>query len=163
MLHVARDKAARWHITNWDVMEADIDSALGSLPELDGAVTVNVLYTLRQPRATITRIAQKLKCGGWWYACDLGRVMRLWDWGKYLVTRALLEHGFAETWRLFRATRVVRKQNRLIAELQRSGVFWTHNLTEFEEAFSNSGLAVIQSSADLYRTYNDLVIARRMK
>lgn len=161
MLRVAKEKAARAAVQNWSLVESDIDAALTNLPDLDGVVTINVLYTLEHPLVSISHIAEKLRFGAYWYACDLGRRMRVWDWGRYLLIRALPKHGIRGTIRLLKMTQAVREQNRRIADLQRTGRFWTHTLAEFEAAFRHAGLEVLHASDRLYREYNDLIIARR--
>ena len=102
MAAVAGAKAARAGVRNWSLVPHDIETALDALPPLDAVITVNVLYVLPRPGEVIDRVASKLKPGGTWFACDLGRPMHPISWGLYLVAHSVRGRGVAATLRNLR-------------------------------------------------------------
>lgn len=158
MLRSARAKADQAGLGNWNVVDMDVEQDAWGLPTLAGIVTVHALYAFKNPQRVIKKMCAHLRPGGLVYACDLGRVMNVVDWGVYLVAASIRSNGLWETARLFVRYAEVRRQNQRICACQRAGVYWTHRLAEFTDCFRAQGLTPLTATSSFYRGYDDLVI-----
>jgi 2-polyprenyl-3-methyl-5-hydroxy-6-metoxy-1,4-benzoquinol methylase len=161
MLTIAGSKAKQAGLGNWLPIRLDLEGDNWDLPPLAGAVTVHCLYSTKRPRQLIHRICSQLAPGRHLYACDFGRVMNVMDWARYLIGASLFTRGFFQTLTLVMRSGIIRKQNRLVAQAQREGTYWTHNLAEFRSCFEHEGITVTEASDRLYRGYDDLVVGRK--
>lgn len=161
MIRVAEEKAMHAGIKNWSVWQLDLEGADWGLPELAGAVTVHALYSLSEPEIAIRKIIQSVAHGGVIYACDLGRVLNLRDWSKYLLSCAVKKHGIARAIRLFMQSGIIRNQNKKIAKNQRGNQYWTHTLAGFRDVFEREGVNISYASDRFYRGYDDLIIGNK--
>ncbi len=161
MIRIAQGKALRSELKNWSVWQRDLGSTDWGLPELSGAVTVHTLYALNEPEMAIRKIIQSVEHGGLIYACDLGRVLDMRDWTKYLLCCAVKKHGIARTVRLFMQSGIIRNQNMEIAENQRKKKYWTHTLAEFMAVFEREGVNISYAADRFYRGYDDLIIGNK--
>ncbi len=162
MIQVAENKAHIAGLKNWKVVRLDLTQDLWPIPKIAGATIIHALYSLSQPKDIITRICTLLKPGGHVYAANCGRPMKVADWGKALIWHSLRANGVLKTLSLLARTGSVRRENRHIAECQRSGQFWLHDLAEFRAAFEAQGMAIELSLDNLYRGYDDIIVAKRM-
>jgi ubiquinone/menaquinone biosynthesis C-methylase UbiE len=161
MLRVAQLKAQTAGIPHWRAVSLDLQRNSWELPQLAGVVTVHCIYAISNPCQFIQRLCAQLRPGGHVYACDFGRQMNVRDWAGYLVAQSLRANGFWRTARLFAQCGQVRRQNRQVAECQRYGTYWTHDLAEFRAAFEAAGIEILTASNSLYRGYDDLIIGRK--
>ncbi|MEM6624838.1 MAG: class I SAM-dependent methyltransferase [Pseudomonadota bacterium] len=128
--------------------------------QFDLIVTTHAIYTLQDPQAGLAKMHQLTRPGGWLFAIDFGRQMRIWDWRLYLMTQLLRSAGPLKTWRLARAGREIARQNGRVGQLQRSGRFWRHDRTAFVGALQQAGWTVLDSDT-VYRGYSSLAICRK--
>lgn len=159
MSEIARQKAAG--LSNWRTVSLDVQSDDWHLPVLAAIVTVHSLYTFPRPHRVIQRMAAQLRRGGFIYACDVGRVLKIRDWTWYLLKEAARAHGVPATVSLFCRGQEIRRQNQAVVRGQRCGTYWTHNLAEFRAAFEAAGIEVQSATDSLYRGYDDLIVGRK--
>ncbi|MEM8671175.1 MAG: methyltransferase [Planctomycetota bacterium] len=157
----ALEKARRLSLDNWEIVELDLNNAVWELPALNGVLTVNALYTLRDPKRAIDNIARALAPGGYVLATDIGRVINMLDWVLYLFRESVKANGLLKTVKLLRRNSLARRINHQIAAKQKSGEYWTHELHEFEGLFEQTGIEIISKSAQYYRGINDLVVGKK--
>lgn len=162
MLRIAATKADMADVKNWRAVAIDLERESWELPELAGAVSVHCIYAMRNPRQFICRLRTQLRQGGHLYACDFAREMNVRDWARYLLAESLRANGVWHTAGLFVRCGQVRRQNRRVAECQREGTYWTHNLSEFRAVFEAAGIEVLCASNILYRGYDDLIVGRKL-
>lgn len=161
MLSIARSKAGKFGLNNWEAIALNCEQETWNLPALDGAVSVHCIYALKNPKGFIEKLCSQIKPGGYLYACDFGREMNVFDWGRYLMIESIKSRGFRATMRFVAQCGQVRRQNKRVAACQKSGMFWTHNLEEFKACFERSGIKISAASSDMYRGYDDLIIGRK--
>jgi hypothetical protein len=101
-----------------------------------------------------------LKPNGYLFVCDLGRILQIGDWAKYLFTEVVREQGLIKAVALFYKGRTVAEHSKLIAAAQRSGHYWVHGHADFVGAFEQAGFSV-QSSSEAYRGYSDIVLCKK--
>ncbi len=162
MIDRARSKSSTASIANLSFLQSSAESLAFGEQALDGAIIVHVLYTLKDPNAFIRRLHRWLKPGSRVFACDLGRILDVPDWRRYLYRNLFSVAGFIKGVRLLWKSRVVAVANRVIAANQLSGLYWTHDLESFASAFRQAGFE-IERMETAYRGYSDLVVARKTK
>lgn len=163
MIQIAKKKAAASGGKNWSSMTIDFNCEKWGLPEIAGVVSVHCIYALNNPRQFIRNLCGQLRPGAYVYACDFGRQMQVSEWARYMLVESLHAKGIWNTVRLFARSGQVRRQNRRVAACQRNGTYWTHELAEYEDCFKQQGMAILETSNKLYRSYDDLVIARKQR
>lgn len=161
MLSIARSKAGAFGLSNWKAAVLNCEQEAWNLPALDGAVSVHCIYALKNPKGFIAKLCSQIKPGGYLYACDFGREMSVFDWGRYLMAESIKSNGVVATMRLIARCSQVRRQNKRVAACQRSGIFWTHDLEEFKTCFERAGIKISVASFKMYRGYDDLIIGRK--
>ena len=161
MLMIARTKAKRARLKNWRAVQMDVQQQDWSLPALAGIVAVHCLFSFKDPQHVIQKMSFHLKPAGFVYACDIGRVLNIWDWTVYLLGESLRQRGFKAMLSLFLHAQDIRRQSRALAGSQKRGVYWTHNLAEFRASFEGAGIEVLSVSDALFRGYDDLVVGRK--
>ena len=161
MLKIAHAKSAKFGLTNWRAVRMDVEQEVWELPALAGIVTVHSLYSFKNPQRVIGKMCAQLQPGGHVYACDIGRVMNVYDWGRYLVMESFRKNGLWQTIKLFNECGEVRRQNQRVAICQKAGVYWTHELAEFAKCFEEHGMKILTATDTLYRGYDDLVISQK--
>ena len=87
----------------------------------DLILCIHVLYTLPEPRQSVTLLFDWLRPGGYVVACDIGRVLKLRDWAMYLFLVNRRKRGLVSALNLFWKGRMVARENREIARRQQSG------------------------------------------
>lgn len=160
MLAQARAKARERGLTNVTFHGCAVDEFSAAPGAFDWICAVHALYTFPAPRRVIAAIADWLGPGGHCFLCDLGRPMRVGDWGLYLARQLISRHGPVQGTRLLWQARKLGTHNRQIAAEQRRGRYWTHTHDEFLGAVSGVGLDIAEHAV-VYRGYSDLVVARR--
>lgn len=157
---LAASKAARLGLATLDFRTQDLTETEFPADSLDAAISVHALYPLKDPCAVIQKVFVWLRPGGVFFCCDLGRVLSVPDWARYLWGEAVRTHGFLRACGIFWSGREVARQNRQISKLQQTGTFWTHTHGEFQAAFMERGFEIIRAT-EAYRKCSDLVIARK--
>jgi ubiquinone/menaquinone biosynthesis C-methylase UbiE len=160
MAIAAESKAKGRGLLNWTLNVSSAKTWLPQAPELAGVITVHSLYTIPNPYQTIQEISDKLRPGGLWFICDLGREMKILDWATYLWSENVKRHGFLETLKMFSRGYPVFTANRAISKMQHEGTFWRHESEEFSSVLMSSGLSIVHQSV-AYRGYSDLAICVR--
>lgn len=147
-------------LANFSLRQTGVAADLFSAGSLDLCVCVHALYTMPAPRDVLSWIQAWLKPGGWLVLCDPGRVLNVGEWRWYIVKHMLCELGAIRTLQVLWAGRQVVRQNRLIAERQRTGVYWTHTLEQLQSDVAAAGFQV-RDTATCYRGYSDLIVAQK--
>jgi ubiquinone/menaquinone biosynthesis C-methylase UbiE len=153
-------KAQKKHITNIQIITKDIKDINFFHQTISAVICVYALYTFPEPKKVIKKIFEWIKPNGYVFACDLGRILNLFDWSKYLFKALCYKHGILQALSIFYKGRAIAKQNRLIVSGQKSGKYWTHTHDEFCNEFKEVGFQVI-SSFESYRRYSDIVICKK--
>ena len=161
MLRRAEEKAAQRGLANWSAVPLDLASETWALPPLDAAVTVNAIYALPHPGKAIDTMVRCLRPGGLLFASSFGRKMNVLDWGWHVARYALRTRGLWRSLELLRCLGAARRENARIRDLQDTGVYWAHDLSAFRNAFEQAGAQVLHATDQLYRGYNDTIVARR--
>ena len=161
MLELAKAKATRAGLVNWRSLHLDAELNDWPIPKITGVVAVHCIYTFKSPEEFIQSLPSKLGAQGFVYACDLGRVLNLRDWAWFMFKSSVASRGIWKSIRLVLRMSMVRKQNKAIANSQMAGTFWTHDLAQFKSTFEKAGFEILSSSSELYRGYDDLVVARK--
>jgi SAM-dependent methyltransferase len=157
---IARRKYERAGI---DVRVVEQKAELASFEQasFDLIVSVNAMYAMPDPETILGHIASWLAPGGYLYLVDLGRIQNTLDWTQYLLRTNVRRFGLRKSVSILRNEgRVISTQNRRIAKLQRSGVYWRHSADELRSAINRSGL-LVEEVGVCYRGYCDRAIARR--
>lgn len=160
MNSLAQSKAREGGIVNIEFVEADLQTFDLAAESVAAISCVHALYALPDPQQVIHRMCRWLKPNGYLFVCDLGRVLQIGDWAKYLFAEVMREHGFLKAVALFYKGRAVAEHNKLIAAAQRSGRYWVHSHTDFVGAFERAGFSIL-SSSEIYRGYSDIVLCKK--
>jgi len=96
------------------------------------------------------------------YICDIGRIIDVSDWRKYIAKSIYWTHGLSKTLTVLWKGRRIAKENVSISEKQRSGEYWCHSKDQFLSILRSNGLDVIDYSP-MYRECSDRVVAKRLK
>lgn len=156
----AHRKAHERKITNLDIITQDVSEIFFHSETIAAIVCVHSLYTFPEPQQMIEKMLNWLQPGGYAFVCDLGRTLDIADWSKYLFTELRRQHGLLRTLSLFCRGRTVATQNRLIAESQQSGIFWTHTHSEFCTLFESVGFRIIAAD-ETFRGYSDVLVCQK--
>jgi ubiquinone/menaquinone biosynthesis C-methylase UbiE len=160
MNEVAVRKAWQRGLWNIEFLGTTADSAPLQPSSVDVVVAVHSLYAMPDPLGTIAKIHTWLRPDGQVFACDLGRVLDVSDWFSYLRRSLVSRLGYWKTMGILLSGREVAQQNRRIAQMQRSGAYWTHEPDEYVQVWQKAGFSVLTAEAQ-YRNYSDLVIAKK--
>lgn len=128
---------------------------------LDLCLCVHALYTMPNPRETLSWFHTWLKPGATLVLCDLGRTLDVRDWREFIVAHLVRERGWLRAMTTLWRGRQVARQNKQIASQQRCGAYWTHSPEELRLAVESAGFEVLQQQL-CYRGFSDLVVARRL-
>lgn len=160
MNETAQMKANERCITNINITTQEMRNISFPPETISAIVCVHALYSFPNPQNIIVNMWDWLKPGSDAFVCDLGRILDIADWSKYLFRELYRQHGLLKTLSLFYQGRSIAKQNRLIAASQKSGSFWTHSLAEFCQTFESAGFEILVSY-ETYRGYSDLVVCQK--
>lgn len=125
----------------------------------DLVICVHAIYTMPSPKQRIADLRRMLRPGGWLYLVDIGRVIDVSDWRRYLFASLRKEHGLAGALRILWQGREIGKQNKAIFEAQKKGVYWTHSEAEIAADVVAAGFDIVEQKT-VYRGYSDLLICR---
>lgn len=160
MNSLAQSKAREDGVVNIEFVETDLQTFDLAAESVTAISCIHALYALPDPQQVIHKMYRWLKPNGYLFVCDLGRVLQVGDWAKYLFTEVMREHGLLKAVALFYKGRAVAEHNKLIAAAQRSGCYWVHGHTDFVRAFERVGFRVL-SSSKTYRGYSDIVLCQK--
>ena len=128
--------------------------------EYDLVVAVHSLYVVPEYELVIENIASTLKkTNGSGYLCDIGRILDVADWRKYIARSIFKKHGLAKTISILWRGKVIAKENFHIRDRQIAGEYWTHTSTEFQDLLIKNSLD-IRDFTKTYRDYSDRAIVR---
>jgi ubiquinone/menaquinone biosynthesis C-methylase UbiE len=157
---IAEKKARGQNVTNVELREACAGESLFKPRSIDLCVCVHALYAMPNPRDVIGWVHSWLRPGGCFVLCDLGRKLDVGEWRRFIIKSMIGELGLYRTARCLWTGRQVTRQNRLIAERQSNGFYWTHTLQELRNDGTAAGF-VVSYATECYRGKSDLIIARR--
>ena len=156
MASIARIKLKKF--PNVKVIEQPISNF--KWQDYDLVISVHSLYAIPNYTETLKNIRISIKkSDGIGYLCNVGRILDIPDWRKYLVKINIKKHGFFKTIDLLWRGRVIARENIKIAEKQKSGEYWTHTSEEFLLALNKNKLDIIDAAV-LYRGYSDRAIVK---
>lgn len=160
MRQAAEAKANSDRLSNWTSLPISaLEWSAGARP-VDLIVATHVLYTLPDPIQTLEQFHRAVAPGGCLITCDLGRVLDVRDWGRFIWRSNVRRCGYLRTARLFIQGAAVASENRRIAACQVSGRYWTHDMPSFLETLRKSGFTT-ESAASIYRGYSTFAVCRR--
>ena len=141
---------------------ATSDASLTSFApsSFDLIVCVNALYTFESPERALAKFHLWLKTGGFLFLIDLGRLMDVADWSRYIIMSSIKRVGLAATARAFFRGRKAIGQNRLIRQEQQRGRYWMHTTEQLATTLQRSGFDVAQART-CYRDVCDLAVCRK--
>lgn len=157
MSTIASRKAEERGLRNWTLKLDSAENWLQTSPQFAGAISVHSLYTMKDPVEVIQRVSDKLKPGGIWFICDLGRELKIFDWALFLWNVNVQIHGVVKTIKLFSKGYPVLAANRSISRKQRKRGYWCHESAEFFDLLKRVGLT-IKEQGNAYRGYSDVAI-----
>ena len=160
MNRLAERKANARHVTHLRIATVDIGGTPLQSTSLAAITTVHALYAFPRPKEVIAQMFEWLKPGGYLFACDAGRMGKVSEWVVFLFRDSCRRQGLWRTLWLFYRGRVVTRQNRLIVNAQRHGVYWTHTPAEFRSAIESVGFEIL-AAREAYRSNSDLIVARK--
>lgn len=159
MAAIAKDKTKQY--PNANVFIGNIDDHDWSSYDL--VVAVHALYVMPNYEEVISKISESLSgSNGRAYICDIGRVIDVPDWRKYIAKSIYRTHGLSKTISILWKGRRIAKENISISEKQRSGEYWSHSKDEFLSVLRRNGLDVVDYSP-MYRDCSDRVLAKRLE
>jgi ubiquinone/menaquinone biosynthesis C-methylase UbiE len=126
----------------------------------DLIICVNALNTAAPQLAVLRQARRWLRPNGTMFIIDFGRKQRVLDWGWYIFTNTLRNHGVLRYIKAVVENREAVKQNRHAARDQKNGLMWTHTLREFKALVTQAGFS-ITTAKTCYRGYCDLVVATK--
>jgi ubiquinone/menaquinone biosynthesis C-methylase UbiE len=160
MNQLAKHKAAGQGIKNLQFVTADIWAATFQANSQSAITSVHALYAFPRPKEVIAKMFEWLKPGGYLFVCDPGRMGNVADWVVFLFRDSYRRQGLWRTIQLFHRGRIVTKQNRLITQGQKDGVYWSHTCAEFRTAIESVGFEIL-TAQETYRGASDLVVAQK--
>jgi ubiquinone/menaquinone biosynthesis C-methylase UbiE len=157
---VARRRYTADRIANIEIQTARIEELSIEPASIDLVVCAHSLYTLQNPVETLDTIRAWLRPGGHLLIIDVGRTIKLANWGTYLFWHSTQRSGLARTVHLLFENLQVARQNRNIAAKQAAGEYWTHDLGSFTQTLRDRGFDVLTSGV-CYRGISDYAVCRR--
>ncbi|MEM9743800.1 MAG: class I SAM-dependent methyltransferase [Pseudomonadota bacterium] len=135
--------------------------ALSFLEEIyDVYLCCNALYAIAERDSVVRAITRSMGAHSVVLAIDFGREMKTADWTLPLLNAAFSKSGFRGVAELLASSREIARHNRHGGDVQKSGGYWLHDLSEFTDLFVSNGLDLIEAGV-CYRGYCDYVVARR--
>lgn len=126
----------------------------------DLIICTHALYTLREPQKKLNDFFRILSPNGFLFLIDLGKILDIGDWRRYLISSLLKEHGLTTCLRVLAKSKPISQQNKLIRSNQISGTYWTHTLQQLRDYVSIAGFH-IDEQRTVYRGYSNLIVARK--
>ncbi len=126
MIAAARKKIGDVPLSNLEIVNAPASSLLFDEESLDLCTCVHALYTVENPHETLGWMHSWLKPGGVLVLCDLGRVLDIRDWGRFILKHMIRKHGLVRALWILWSGRQVSRQNRVIAQRQMAEQYWTN-------------------------------------
>jgi ubiquinone/menaquinone biosynthesis C-methylase UbiE len=157
---VARRRYTADRVANVEIQTARIEELSVDPASVDVVVCAHSVYTLQNPVETLEAIHAWLRPGGHLLIIDVGRPIKLANWGIYLFWHSARRAGLARTVRLLFENLQVARQNRNIAAMQAAGEYWTHDLGSFTQTLRDCGFDVLTSGV-CYRGVSDYAVCRR--
>lgn len=154
----AQEKTVAAGCTNVRFLPHSAESLHFAQRSLSGAILAHVLYALPDPHVYLQRLHGWLRPGAPVWACDLGRILDVGAWRRYLVREVVRSRGLSAAVRALWRGRAVTRANHRIAAAQRTGQFWLHDGAEFATFFRNAGFHV-ENVESAYRGDSDLLLA----
>jgi ubiquinone/menaquinone biosynthesis C-methylase UbiE len=140
-------------VVNWGVEEIQLQPA-----SVKGLISIHAMYTFPDPAKVLRQMYEWLEPGGKAVLVNAGRVVNVLDWQLAIGWHMIRQHGIRKTLKIFKKGKEVSKQNTYIRDMQRKGIFWTHNHQEFCRAVQNAGFE-IRYSKICFRGISDFVVA----
>ncbi|MFN3208079.1 MAG: class I SAM-dependent methyltransferase [Roseovarius sp.] len=158
MMGAARAKLR--HFGNVTYQNVPLENAEAAAADL--VVCVHALYAMPAPEQRLAEIRRMLKPGGLFYLVDLGRLMDVADWRRFLFSSLRKEHGLLGAVRIFWQGREIAKQNKAILTAQKNGTYWTHSGDELASAVKAAGFEILRQRP-VYRGYSDQIVCRAVE
>ncbi len=127
---------------------------------LDLVTSINVLYSLPNPRERLRQIFAWIKPGGYFFTIDFGRKQRPLDWTLYFFRQMLIRDGVRKTFQSMPSAISLFKRQAEAASAQKTGDYWLHTTDSFSDALSQAGF-IIEKAHICYRGYADLAVCRK--
>ena len=125
----------------------------------DLVICVHALYVMPGTEDRLREIRGFLRPGGHLYLVDIGRVLDLGDWRRFLFGALAREVGLAKAIVTFWRGREIARQNKAISRAQQEGRYWTHSGEDLARKVEAAGFEVIRQDS-VYRGYSDLLVCR---
>ncbi|MCB9266091.1 MAG: class I SAM-dependent methyltransferase [Lewinellaceae bacterium] len=156
----AAKKKNREALFNHQIITCGIDDVRLERASLRGLISVHALYTFPDPTSVLRNMYEWLQPGGDAVLVNAGRMVNVLDWQIAIGYRLISKYGFRKTLSILQQGKEVSRQNAYVREMQRKGIFWTHNHREFNEAVESAGFKIIDSRT-CFRGISDFVVARK--
>lgn len=127
---------------------------------LDLVICVNALYTFPSRPLVLKKILSWLKPGGYFFSIDLGREMDVGSWTRFILSDSLEKSGLTRTLKRLWLGRHAISQNSAIRDLQRTGGYWLHQSTSFQNQLEDIGFDTVEAGV-CYRGYCDYAVCSR--
>jgi ubiquinone/menaquinone biosynthesis C-methylase UbiE len=137
-----------------------IEKALLDDASIDLAICVNSLYALSDPTATVDRLYSLIKPGGQLFAIDLGRLMNVSSWTKYILSCSVQTRGVLSTARRLLLSREAVRQNSFIRRNQVVRRYWMHSNESFLEHLRRAGFLITETGS-CYRGFCNFAVGVR--
>ena len=121
---------------------------------------VHSLYAMADYESVIKNMYKSLQDEGKCFVCDLWRILDVRKWAIYLFKEWIKTHGVAKALNVFIKGRTVAKANINISKLQKSGLYWTHDMSEIVNLFISTGFFVDHAKL-VYRGDSDLLLCTK--
>lgn len=126
----------------------------------DLVVAVHSLYVIPGYQSVLRKVSESIsQTGGNSYICDIGRILDVSDWRRYIATSIYRNHGLLKTMSLLWKGRSIARENFKIRANQQSGKYWTHTSEEFLSLLEAENLQTLEFKK-LYRGYSDRAIVK---
>lgn len=125
----------------------------------DLVVCAHALYTMPDQQERLIQMRNLLRSGGLLFLIDLGRLMDVGDWRRYLFSEISQRFGILHALRVFWRGREIATQNKAILRSQQNGTYWTHSEAEIAAAVTASGFEITEQKT-VYRGYSNFLLCR---
>jgi ubiquinone/menaquinone biosynthesis C-methylase UbiE len=160
MLELASQKLNHAGFPHVNFTTGDFSDVLSARKDLGLIIAVHASYCSDTPQQLLNQIYRSLRPGGHLFVIDLGRLLDVPEWRKYILQHLIQTKGLLSALTTLFKGRIVVKSNQHIRRRQLDGKYWLHTSREFEQALGESGLRIVKSGL-CYRDYSDWALATR--
>jgi len=128
------------------------------IQKYDVLLCIHALYLMPDSKALISRFQAYMHESSSLIICDIGQVIKVFDWTLFLFKENTIKHGLPKAIQIIQTAAEIKSTNREIARKQKNGQLWSHTLAQFKAWFGQ--YYQIQNAFNCYRGCSNFLVCQ---